>query len=462
MTRTVRWQALLIGVGMALAAILLTYLALTYTTTQVPTTGGTYVEGIAGTPHYINPLLSAYNEADKDLCALVFNGLTRFNERGEVEPDLAQSWEVSLDGLVYIFHLRTQVRWHDGTPFTADDVLFTVRLLQDPDYPGPPDVGALWRTVQVEKVDDRTVQMILPEPFAPFLDYTTIGILPAHLLQGVRSADLPTLEFNLSPVGTGPFQVTEVETEGGEIISVLLERNDHYFRPGPLVDYVRFCFYPSYSTAFRAYQNGDVEGVGQILLDDLPDALKEQSLNLYSAQLARYSLIFLNLARADELPFFQEAEVRQALLYGLDRQAIVRDLLDGQAIVAHSPIVAGTWAYDPQVRRYDYDPEQAQALLEEAGWILPTRGTVRQKGDRSLSFDLLASTDPLQEAIAEEVARQWGELGVRVTVVTTAPLGVRDALERRDYQAALVELALPGDPDPYPVSYTHLTLPTKA
>lgn len=451
MRRTVRWQALLIGLGMALVAILLTYLALTYTTVQAPTAGGTYVEGIAGVPHYINPLLSGYNEVDRDLCALVFSGLTRFNERGEVVPDLAESWEISLDGLTYIFHLRDNVYWHDGTPFTAADVVFTVRLLQDPDYPGPPDIGALWRTVKIAEVDDYTVQMTLPEPFAPFLDYTTTGILPAHLLEGVSSADLPTLEFNLSPVGTGPFFVAEVETAEGQVQSVLLERNHRYFRPGTLVDHLRFRFYPSYSAAFRAYQQGDVEGVGRVQLEDLPEARQEEDLNLYSAQLAQYSLIYLNLAEADDLPFFQEVEVRQALLYGLDRQAIVQDLLDGQAIVAHSPIVAGTWAYDPQIRRYEYDPERARALLDEAGWVLPPGGGTRSKNGRPLSFELLASTDPLHEVIAEEIARQWGELGVEATVVITAPVGVRDALERRSYQAALVDLALPGDPDPYPL-----------
>lgn len=451
MSRTVRWQALLIGLGMALAAILLTYLALTYTTTQVATTGGTYVEGVAGAPHHINPLLSAYNEADQDLCALVFNGLTRFDSRGDIEADLAESWEITLDGLVYVFHLRPNVYWHDGEPFTADDVLFTTRLLQDPDYPGPPDVGALWQMVRVEKIDDRTVQMVLPEPFAPFLDYTTIGILPAHILQGVRAGDLTAVDFNLEPVGTGPYQVAEVETAEGEVRSVLLKRNQRYFRPGPLVDYVRLRFYPTYVAAFRAYEAGEVEGVGQVPPEKLPDAWKQDTLNLYSAQLAQYGLIFLNLARSDDLPFFQETEVRQALLYGLDRQRVVQEVLGGQAVVAHSPIVAGTWAYDPTVPRYRYDMDRAQGLLDEAGWTLSGGDGVRRKGEVALAFDLLTSTDPVQEALAREIARQWSELGIRVTLVTTAPLGIRDALEERNYDTVLAQLALPGDPDPYPL-----------
>ncbi|HIE37541.1 MAG TPA: peptide ABC transporter substrate-binding protein [Anaerolineales bacterium] len=459
MSRSIRWQVLLIGAGIVLVGILLTYLARTYATTTVPTIGGTYVEGVAGTPHAINPLLSAYNDVDQDLCRLVFSGLTRLNSRGEVEPDLARDWEISLDGLTYVFHLRPGVRWHDGTPFTADDVLLTVDLLQDPDYPGPPDIGALWRTVRVEKEDDYTIRFTLSEPFAPFLQYTTVGILPAHLLEGVRAADLPGLDFNLTPVGTGPFQVEEVEAEEGEIISILLRRYPHYHGSNPLLEHIRFRFYPSSQSAFRAYQTGEVEGIGQVTLENLPQAREEEDLNLYSAQMARHVLIFLNLGREDDLPFFQEKEVRQALLYGLDREGMVERLLEGQGIVAHSPIIAGTWAHDQEIRRYTYDPDQARALLDEAGWELPPGAMARNKGGYPLAFTLLTSTDPLQTAIAEEVARQWNELDLQVTVVTASPLDVLDALERRDYQAALVELELAGDPDPYPLWHqTQITM----
>jgi peptide/nickel transport system substrate-binding protein len=451
MSRTVRWQVLLIAAGMALVGTFLTYLTLTYTTTDTPTVGGTYVEGVAGVPQAINPLLAAYNDVDRDLCALVFEGLTRFNSRGQVEPSLAQGWEASLDGLTYIFHLRRDVRWHDGATFNADDVLFTVNLLQDPDYPGPPDVGALWRTVQVTKDDDATVRFILAEPYAPFLDYTTIGVLPVHLLAGTRAADLPNLDFNLAPVGTGPFEVEEVEAADGEVSSVLLSRNPRYHEPGPLVEHIRFRFYPSYQSVFRAYQAHEVEGISQVTSDNWPRVSEEAGLKFYSAQMARCVLVFFNLAKTDELPALQEAKVRQGLLYGLDRQGMIDQLLNGQGMVANSPIVAGTWAYDEAVRRYPYDPAQAGALLDEAGWWLIPGETVRSHNGQPLSFTLLVSTDPIQTAVAQEVARQWGALNVQATVVVSAPLEVRDALEQRNYQAALVELALPGDPDPYPL-----------
>ena len=145
MIRHIRWQILLFLVGIGLLITLLVYVAWNFTTVWVGGSGGTYVEGLAGTPQFINPLLSQTYEVDGDLCTLLFNGLTRLDHHGVVVPDLAQNWEVSSDGLTYTFHLRSGVRWHDRTPFTADDVVFTIKLLQDPNFPGRPD----WWSLQV-------------------------------------------------------------------------------------------------------------------------------------------------------------------------------------------------------------------------------------------------------------------------------------------------------------------------
>jgi len=450
-TRHIRWQILLIILGVVLVGILLTYLATNYTTVLRPGRGGTYVEGIAGSPGYLNPLLSGYNEVDRDICALIFNGLTRLNGQGEVEADLARGWEVTDDGLTYTFHLRSNAYWHDGTLVTADDVIFTIGLLQDPDFPGPPDLGSnVWQTVTVEKVDRRTVRFTLSEPYAPFLDCTTVGILPAHLLKGTRAADLPAAEFNLNPVGSGPFQLAEIDVEGETITAMVLERSSRSYRTRPYLDRVQLRFYPSHQAVLNAYEAGEIEGIAQITPSDLPRARAFPGLNLFSAQIAEQGLVFLNLRRS-ELSFFQEAEVRQALLYALDRQQIIDDVLNGQAVIAHSPLIPGTWAYKDDVPRYEHDPARANELLNEAGWMpSQAEGGVRRKGGQRLAFTLLTSSEPERVEVAKTLARQWAAIGVTVTVETASPLEVRETLEKREFEAILVHVSLPGDPDPYP------------
>jgi len=466
-----RWQLLLALLGAVLVATSLGYLALARTTVLVPATGGTYIEGLAGRPQYLNPILSQYNDVDRDLCALIFNGLTDINEKGESVPDLALGWEVSEDGLNYTFHLRRGVRWHDGQVFTADDVVFTIRAMQDPDYQGVPYLAELWRSVAVQKLDDYTVRFTLREPYAPFMDYTTVGILPAHLLEGIPAYDLPRNQFNTRPVGTGPFRAVEVTT-----MQVTLEANPDYYGPHPMLHQVQFRFYADHASLLSAYERGEIQGINQILPQYIPQARAYPDLNLYSAQLWGYSIIFLNLDNPD-VPFFQEREVRQALLYGLDRQRLIDDVLGGQGIVAHSPIMTGDWAYDAGIYRYPYDPVRARALLDEAGWHEPTvteqlqreeehlrepgeddqdtgSGTVpliREKNDIPLSFVLLTNDDPVHVSLVEEIARQWAEIGVEAIphAVSFATL-TGEYLHSRQFDAVLVDVELTPDPDPYP------------
>lgn len=474
MIKHIRWQLLLALLGAVLVATSLGYLALTRTTVLVPAAGGTYIEGLAGRPQYLNPILSQYNDVDRDLCALIFNGLTDINEKGEIVPDLALGWEVSDDGLTYTFHLRRGVRWHDEQVFTAADVVFTIRAMQDSDYQGVPYLAELWRSVAVQKLDDYTVQFTLREPYAPFMDYTSVGILPAHLLEKVPAHDLPRNLFNTRPVGTGPFRAVEVTRT-----QVTLEANPGYYGPHPTVRQVQFRFYPDHASLLSAYERGEIQGISQVLPQYISQMRAYPDLKLYSAQLWGYSTIFLNLNNPDA-PFFQEREVRQALLYGLDRQRLIDDVLGGQGIVAHSPIMTGDWAYDPRIYRYPYSPTRARALLDEAGWHEPTvteqlqweekhlrehgkgnqdegssqAGTaplIRKKKDIPLRFVLLTNDDPAHVKLVEEIARQWAEIGVEAIprVVSFATL-TSEHLHPRRFDAVLVDVELTPDPDPYP------------
>ena len=457
MSKHFRWLVIITLLGIALLGSLLAYLAFTFATVIVPDVGGTYVEGLADQPQYINPLLSQ-NQVDRDLCSLIFNGLTKLNERGEVIPDLAERWEISDDGLGYTFYLRRDVLWHDEAPFSADYLVFTVQAMQDPGYQGSPYLAELWRSVEVVKLDSHIVKFTLTEPFAPFLSYTNIGILPAHLLAHVPAESLLDHPFNRQPIGTGLFQLEELNTD-----HALLKVNPFFYGSEPYLSKIELRFYPDHQSVLAAYESGAIQGIRQILPESLPAVEDRLELKLFSARLPAYTLIVLNL-KDPELPFFQDKSVRQALLYAIDRQKLVDRVLKGQGLVAHSPILPETWAYDNGVARYEYDPERARDLLTAAGWRLPahlsamtgdtdedSEGSIREKANVRLAFTLLTDDDPLHKELASEIARQWEEIGVRAVLQTVRSGLVRDFLYPRKFEALLIDLQLHGDPDPYPL-----------
>jgi len=443
--RHIRWQAIIAFTGIAMTMAFLGFLSFSRTTVTVPDVGGVYREAVAGRPQFINPLLAQYNQVDQDLTALIFNGLARSDGKGGLEPDLAQSWIVSEDGLVYVFKLKENIRWQDGEPFSADDVMFTLSLMQDPEFPGVPYLGNLWQTVTAEKLDDHTVRFTLPEPFPAFTDFTTIGILPHHLLKDMPARDLLNHPFNLSPVGTGLFKLDEVNADFAR-----LSANPYYTGPQPRLAHLELRFYPSYQETVTAYESGEVQGIGYVPPQLIPAVQDIDSLNLYTARLSSYEIIYLNLQDEQNSPYFQDAEVRQALLSALDRQAIIDQALNGQGLVASGPIRPWSWAYNPEQTVAEFDPEKAAALLDEAGWIDTDGDGIRDKAGVPLAFTLLSGDDPDRIAVANATSEQWQRLGVSATVeVVGAGLGER--LAQHNFQAALAEVFLSGDPDPYPL-----------
>jgi len=448
--RHVVWQTILALLGIVLVFIILTQLVPEVIIEEVPAPGGTYTEGVLGYSKTINPILAPSlvraNPVDQDLCALVFDGLTTLDETGQVTTSLAVDWDVSEDGKVYLFSLRQGVTWQDGVPFTAYDVLFTVQAMQDPNYQGDAGLHELWRTVTAERVDDYTVRFTLAEPFPSFLQYTTIGLLPAHLLSDVPAADLPMHDFSKRhPVGTGMFRVETVLPD-----RVVLVANPNYWGPRPYLERLEFRFFDNKEDLLLAYERGEIQGFHPDRSQPLADLTRFPDLQLYSAQSAGYGLVYLNLTR-ETVPFFKVKEVRQALLYALDRPALIDRVLAGQGLVADSPILPITWAYDPSVRRYLYDPERAIGLLDASGWQDSNADRIRDREGVSLRFSLLTGDDPLMVQMAEEIARQWLAVGVEAQVRPVGSSRLPDLIRRRDFDAVLIEIGLAADPDPYPL-----------
>lgn len=444
--RYIRWQIALALVGIFLLTLLLGVTAYNVSTELVPAQGGVFREGVAGNPQYINPLLCQMHEVDQDLCRLLFRGLTRLDGNGRVVPDLAEIWSATADGLIYTFRLRENLFWHDGVPVTAEDVIFTVGMMQSPETPVIPDLASLWRSVEAERVDERTVRFILNQPFAPFLDYTAVGLLPKHIWEHVPPAEIASSPLNAMPVGNGPMKVTEVAAD-----HIRLEANPYANTVTSYISAVEFHFYPDYPSVYAAYSKGELDGISRIVPSDLMLARDRPDLQLFSALESVYTSIVFNL-KSPSVPFFQEKAVRQALYYALDRKKLIENTLSGQGIVAHSPIPATNWAYTDDVRQYAYDPGRASQLLDEAGWIDTNGDGVRDKDGRPLSFILLANDDPIRQAILAEISNDWRAIGVQAIPETVSFAGlVSDFLAPRRFDAALVTWDISGDPDPYPL-----------
>jgi len=451
--KKLRWQILVVALTLIVVAVLLLAQQPPLNPTlPEPASGGIYTEALVGSFGRLNPLLDLNNPADREVDRLLFSSLLRFDSRGIPQPDLAESWGVSADGTIYNVTLRADAAWQDGSPVTSEDVLFTLNLLRSEYSAYSADVRAMWDRVEITRLDEKNLKFVLPEPFVPFLDYLTFGILPEHLLETVSADQLENADFNLSPVGSGPYRLDHPMVENGQITGIVLTVSENYYGQVPFVQQIVFRYYPRAQTALQAYQAGEVLGINQVTPDILASALSDPNLSFYSSRMPRLTLVLLNLGD-DQLPFFQDKMVRAALMLGLNRQWMVDNLLQGQGIVADSPILPGTWAYYDGVEHIGFDPDTAVAQLKAGGYVLPPNSSVRAKDNVSLSFTMAYPDDGLHTQLAQAIQQNWAAIGVEVKLQPVSyDLLLNDYLTPRTYQAALVDLDLSRsyDPDPYP------------
>ena len=455
--KKLRWQILVVAVTIVIVALLLlSQQPVSVITLPEAAPGGIYTEALVGSMGRLNPMLDWNNSADRDIDRLIFSGLIRFDSRGLPQPDLADSWGASADGTIYNFSIRPNAVWHDGQPVTSDDVLFTIEMIKSAGSLFPQDVKDLWSQVEVKRLDDKTFQIKLPEPFAPFLDYATFGVLPKHLLESIPADQLATAEFNLSPIGSGPYKFDSLLTSGGQITGVVLVPNPDYFIQPPFIEQVVFRYYPNSASAFAAYQQGEVLGVSQLTNDVLGAALEEPTLSVYTSRLPQMGMVFLNNNNPN-VPFLGNANVRRALLLGVNRNIIVSHILKGQAVIANGPILPGSWAYYEDIEKFEYDPDAATALLKEEGFVIPAGGgDVRAKDGQFLTFTLVHPNDALHTQIAQAIQSDWALIGVRIDLQAVAYDSlVNDFLTTRNYMAALADLNTSRTPDPDPYLFWH-------
>jgi len=389
----------------------------------IPSSGGTLVEGELGPARFINPLIPM-SQADADLTALVYSGLTRVLPDGSVVPDLASSYEISPDGTSYTFKLRENARFHDGAPVTSADVLFTVQKSQNPDIKSI--YRADWEGVSVSTPDAQTVIFKLPKAYAPFIQNTTMGILPEHLWSEVSPEEFPFSPLNTRPIGSGPYLVSRLTTNStGSAVRYELSPFTDFTLGAPYLKRITLVFYPNEDAMIRALNRGEIDSLAGITPDEL-GGIERQDARILSVALPRVFAIFFNQGHA---PVLADASVRRALNTAVDKERLVNMVLHGYGVPVDSPIpphvlptlqAEGKRAITPAVTATAYTDDSVEAArreLSSGGWKFSSETASWSNAKKQeLAFTLATADAPELVATANAVAAAWMELGVKVTV----------------------------------------------
>jgi len=416
---------------------------------QVPIQGGTLTEGVVGYVGYINPVL-AVTDSGRDLTELMYSGLLKATPAGTLVPELAQSYTVSDDGLTYTFVLKNNIFFHDGAPITADDVIFTIQKVQDPALKSPSQPN--WDGVIVKKIDDRTVSFTLGKPYAPFLQNTTLGIIPKHIWKNASDDDFNYSQYNFEPIGSGPYKLYSIErNSSGVPQNYDLVPFDQYTFGSPYISHLIIKTYSSEKSMIQAYQQGDIQSMYDISPQVAKSIVKGDS-QIYTTSLPRVFGIFFNQNQA---PVLANKEVRQALQLATDRQAIINNVLGGYGIAITDPIPPGALPVGANLPTTvaTTSIDGAIKILTDAGWKQDANGIMNKKIGKdtvALKFSISTSDTPELVQAANMVKVMWQKIGanVDVKIFETGELN-QSVIRPRKYDALLFGEIIGRDLDLY-------------
>ncbi|MBI2588846.1 peptide ABC transporter substrate-binding protein [Candidatus Saccharibacteria bacterium] len=407
-----------------------------------PVPGGIYSEGILSTFRNANPLY-ATTEADIALSHLVFAGLFKYDNANGFAADLAKDWSVGPTPTHYTVHLRQGLSWHDGAPFTADDVVFTYKTIQDIESQSA--LYSNWRDITVKKVDNYTVTFDLPNALSPFPLSLTNGIIPAHILKKIPPTQLRSNSFNSQPIGMGPFQWKFIElltSSGfGSEQRITLAAFDKYWAGRPKLDGFNLLVFSNEQQLLNAFNKKQINAVGG--LEALPDELADDSnVQVYNTPLTSAVMAFFNNSRG----VFADAAVRRALVSGIDRQPLSK-ITGFPTQLVDSPLLHNQLGYSSDLMQLPYDPSLANQLLDQAGWLRTGQG-FRSKNNQTLVLNLRSQNTRQYTVLSQYLQTQWAKLGVKVEVqfYDANDLGSQ-IIANHDYDILVYAINIGIDPD---------------
>jgi peptide/nickel transport system substrate-binding protein len=421
----------ILSAGLGVAAFALLALLNIHTSILIPTHGGSLIEGVVGTPRFVNPVIAEAN-ADKDITALVYSGLMRALPDGTMAPDLAESYTLSENELDYTFTLRADAVFHDGTVVTADDVVFTIKTVQNPEYKSPHRTE--WEGVSIEALDERTVHIVLPRPYAPFLEIATLGILPRTLWQNVSPEDFPFHRLNTSPIGSGPYEITDSKEDSrGSPEEYTLSSFKKFALGEPYIAEIIVRFFASEEDAVKALERGTIESLAAISPESITT---DMNAHVRRSPLPRIFAVFFNQTKN---AVFTDSKLREALSVVAPRTEIINQTMRGFGVPINGPLPPNFINSETPYAPLPLEERRAEAarILDAAGWRIGDDG-VRRKDKQELSFSIATADTPELSTAADLLAAEWRLVGARVTVKVFSPGDLNVAAIRpREYDALL-------------------------
>lgn len=345
-------------------------------TNVVPAFGGVYTEGIIGQPRFINPIYGETNDIDRTLIDLVFSGLMTYDKQGNIVKDLAESYTISPDGKTYTFTLKDNILWHDRRPLTADDVVFTIKTIQNSDYKSP--LRANWVDVDVQKLSDKSFSFILKQPYNSFLENCTVKIIPQHIWENISPENFILSLYNLQPIGSGPFEFKDLkQTNTGFIQTLNLESNRKYYDTASFISQISFKFFEKFDDIVKAANVKDINGFALASFDkstaDIEGqihqgGLTQSKFSIYSFSLPRYFAVFFNNQKSS---IFFDPNVRKAFTYSVNKNELVQQIsreTKTNILQVDSPILPDFFGSKDPDNVFTFDTKQATSLLDKAGF----------------------------------------------------------------------------------------------
>jgi peptide/nickel transport system substrate-binding protein len=403
-----------------------------------PGYGDTIITGSIGEPSNLIPILSS-DSASHEVASYIYNGLVKYDKDLNIVGDLAESWDISKDNLSITFRLRKDVKWHDGKPFTAHDVMYTYKVIVDPKTPTAYS-GDFKLVKDTRVVNDYTFRVTYSEPFAPALISWGASILPAHLMEG---KDITASPLTRKPVGTGRYIFKE--WIAGD--RVLLSANDNYFEGRPYIDRYIMRIIPDSATMFLELKQYGIDMMGLTPLQavrqtDYPKFKREFNKFRYLS----FSYVYLGYNLKHK--FFKDKRVRQAISYAVNKQEIIDGVLLGQGIESTGPFKPDMWAYNGNVTKYEYDTKKALALLNEAGFKKGAKDILEKDGTPFEFTILVNQGNTVRIQCAELIQKRLSEIGIKVKIrVIEWASFVNEFIDKKNFEAVILGWTIPQDPD---------------